>query len=264
MPPRNSVWVLPHFRLEDDAFITGKGNYADDYQREGALHGYVLRSPFAKAKIAGISTAEAAKCDGVHLILTAAETSHLGKLKCNVMQPQPDGTRAPVREIPILCSDIAQYVGDAVAFVVADSRAQAQDAAELIEVDYEDEEAAIGTAQALEDDTPVVWSELQTNRAFLNEWGDRGATNKAFAGAARTARVEFVNSRVVTNYMEPRAATGEWIEEEGRFLLNTGSQGVHGIRNGLAGAVFGIGNDKMRVVTGDVGGGFRHKGVSLP
>lgn len=258
VPPKFGMGASA-LRLEDDAFVTGRGNYADDHQVEGALHGYVLRSPFAKARIVSIDADEARQADGVHLVLTADDIGHLGKLKCNVVQPEPDGSRRPSRDIPVLCGEIAQYVGDAVAFVVADSRALAQDAAELIEVDYDDEEPAIGTAEALADGAPLVWPELETNRAFVNQWGDKAATDAAFEKAAHIARVEFVNNRLVTNYMEPRAATGEWRPDENRFVLNTGSQGVHGIRNGLAGPVFGISNDQLRVVTGDVGGGFGTK-----
>lgn len=168
-------------RLEDDAFITGKGNYADDTMAEGALHGYVLRSPIARARIKNISADDAVAAPGVHLVLTAADIAHLGKLKCNVMQPQPDGSRAPAREIPVLCGDQVQYVGDAVAFVVADSRALAQDAAELIEVDYDDAEPAIGTAHALDSDAPLVWPELGSNKAFFNRWGNHEATEAAFS-----------------------------------------------------------------------------------
>ena len=258
VPPKFGMGASA-LRLEDDAFITGKGNYADDNNAGDLLHGFVLRSPFAKARVAGISTDEAAACQGVRLILTANDIAHLGKLKCNVMQPQPDGSRAPSRDIPILCEDRVQYVGDAVAFVVAESRAEAQDAAEMIEVDYADEEPAVGTKEALGGDAPLVWPELETNRAFVNEWGDRQATDAAFASAAHISKIDFVNNRLVTNYMEPRAATGEWREDEDRFVLNTGSQGVHGIRNGLAGMVFGIPKEKLRVVTGDVGGGFGTK-----
>ena len=258
VPPKFGIGASA-LRLEDDAFITGRGNYADDCKVEGVLHAHVLRSPFAKARISSISVEEAAAADGVHLVLAAADILHLGNLKCSVMQPQPDGSHAPSRDIPILCEDMVQYVGDAVAFVVADSRARAQDASELIEVDYKDEEPAIGTASALEDATPLVWPELGTNRAFLNEWGDRAATDAAFASAVTISKIEFVNNRIVTNYMEPRAATGEWREDEDRFVLTTGSQGVHGIRDGLAGAVFNIPREKLRVVTGDVGGGFGTK-----
>ncbi len=258
VPPKFGMGASA-LRLEDDAFVTGKGNYADDHRSDDQLYGFVLRSPFSKARIADIATDEASLSMGVHLILTAADIPHLGKLKCSVMQPQPDGTRAPTKDIPILCEDRVQHVGDAVAFVVADSRAAAQDAAELIEVDYEDEEPAIGTADALDEDAPLVWPELGTNRAFVNEWGDRQATDAAFEAAAHITRIEFVNNRLVTNYMEPRAATGEWRQDEDRFILNTGSQGVHGIRDGLAGVVFGIPKEKLRVVTGDVGGGFGTK-----
>ncbi len=258
VPPKFGMGASA-LRLEDDAFITGKGNYADDAKVDGALHGYVLRSPVANARIRGISVDDAAAAPGVHLVLTAADISHLGKLACHVMQPQPDGTRAPSRDIPVLCGDHVRYVGDAVAFVVADSRALAQDAAELIEVDYEDLEPAIGTALALDGHAPLVWPELSTNKAFYNQWGDKAATDAAFAKASHVTRIEFVNNRLLTNYMETRSATGEWRADEDRFVLTTGSQGVHGIRNGLAGPVFGIGNEKLRVITGDVGGGFGTK-----
>ena len=140
-------------RLEDAAFITGKGRYTDDIAPAALLHGYVLRSPVAKARfrIGPLDAARAAP--GVHLVLTGADLAHLGDLSSTVMQKQPDGTRAPTRDIPILCRDRVNYVGDAVAFVVADSRALAQDAAELIEVDYDHEEAAADTATALDDDS---------------------------------------------------------------------------------------------------------------
>lgn len=245
-------------RLEDDAFITGKGNYADDNKVDDALYGYVLRSPIAKARITGVSIEEAAEADGVRLILTAADLGHMRKIASGVMQPEPDGSRSPTRDIPVLCEEDIQYVGDAIAFIVADSRARAQDAAELIELDFDDLEPAMGTSEALEDGSPLVWPELETNQAFLNQWGDRDATDAAFQKAAHVSKVEFVNNRLVANYMEPRAATGEWREDENRFVLTTGSQGVHGIQGGLAG-VFDIPKEQIRVITGDVGGGFGTK-----
>ncbi|MGO4838960.1 xanthine dehydrogenase family protein molybdopterin-binding subunit, partial [Rhizobiaceae sp. 2RAB30] len=143
-------------RVEDLAFITGRGRYTDDIAPDGLLHGYVLRSPVAKASFTIGSMAAAAKAPGVHLVLTGADLAHLGDLRSGVMQKQPDGTRAPTRDIPILCRDRVNHVGDAVAFVVADSRALAQDAAELIDIDYEAEEAAAETATALDPDTPLV------------------------------------------------------------------------------------------------------------
>ncbi|MGI6851582.1 xanthine dehydrogenase family protein molybdopterin-binding subunit [Mesorhizobium sp. 1B3] len=245
-------------RLEDRAFITGQGRYTDDIVPEGLLHGYVMRSPVAKATFRITSTAAARAAPGVHLVLTGADLEHLGDLRSDVMQKQPDGTRAPTRDIPILCRDRVQYVGDAVAFVVADTRSQAQDAAELIEIDYDSEDAAAETATALDEGTPLVWPELGSNRAFLNEIGDQARTAAAFAEAAKVTRVEFVNNRLVCNYMEPRSAIAEWREDEERFVFTTGSQGVHSMQKILAG-VFGMPTAQLRVVTPDVGGGFGPK-----
>ncbi|HMM65051.1 MAG TPA: xanthine dehydrogenase family protein molybdopterin-binding subunit, partial [Mesorhizobium sp.] len=245
-------------RVEDGAFITGKGRYTDDIRLDGVLHGYVLRSPVANGRFT-IGALEAARtAPGVHLVLTGEDVAHLGGLKCGVMQPQPDGTRAPTRDIPILCRDHVHYVGDAVAFVVADSRAQAQDAAELIEVDYDAEEAAADTATALGPATPLVWPELGSNRAFFHHFGDKAACDAAFAEAARVTRVEFHNNRLVCNFMEARAAIGEWSETGGRFTLTTGSQGVHSMQKILS-SLFGVDKDRLRVVTPDVGGGFGTK-----
>jgi carbon-monoxide dehydrogenase large subunit len=245
-------------RVEDRAFITGAGRYTDDIVPEGLLHGYVLRSPTAKAAF-NITTVEAAKsAPGVHLVLTGADLAHLGDLKSGVMQPQPDGTRAPTRDIPILCRDRVNYVGDAVAFVVADSRALAQDAAELIEIDYDSEDAAGATATALDPETPLVWPELGSNRAFSYHMGDKTKSDAAFAKAAKVTRIDFVNNRLVCNYMEPRSAIGEWKADENRFVLTTGSQGVHSMQYILAN-LFGIEKKQLRVITPDVGGGFGPK-----
>ncbi|MBN9233118.1 MULTISPECIES: xanthine dehydrogenase family protein molybdopterin-binding subunit [Phyllobacteriaceae] len=245
-------------RVEDVSFITGRGRYTDDIRPDGVLHGYVLRSPAAKARFSIGSTEAAKAAPGVHLVLTGADLGHLRALRSTVMQPQPDGTRAPTRDIPILCHDQVNYVGDAVAFVVADSRALAQDAAELIEVDYDSLDAAGATATALDAGTPLVWPELGSNRAYAYHIGDKAKTDAAFARAKRVTRIDFVNNRLICNYMEARAAIGEWNADEDRFVLTTGSQGVHSMQYVVAG-VFGIGRDKLRVITPDVGGGFGPK-----
>ncbi len=247
-------------RLEDEAFITGKGRYTDDIQPEGTLHGYVLRSPVAKAKITSVSTEAARQAPGVRLVLIGEDVAHLRALKSGAMQPQPDGSRAPTRDIPILCRDRVNYVGDAVAFIVADSRALAQDAADLIEIDYDSEDAVAGTAGALDADAPLVWQDLGSNKAFVNEMGDRAKTDAAFAKAKKVTRIEFINNRLICNYIEPRSAIGEWRADEDRFVLTTGSQGVHSIRDILTRQVFGIDREKLRVITPDVGGGFGPKG----
>jgi len=245
-------------RLEDQAFLTGKGRYTDDIQPDGLLHGYVLRSPFAKARFSIVSTEAARAAPGVHLVLTAKDLGHIGDLRCGAMQKQPDGTRAPTRDIPALCRDRVSYVGDAIAFVVADSRALAQDAAELIEVDYESEEAATATATALEKSTPLVWPEHGSNLAFRYEIGDRRTSDTAFAGAAHIVPVAFHNNRLVCNYMEPRSAIAEWKADENRFVLTAGSQGVHSMQ-GIVARAFDMPASQLRVVTPDVGGGFGPK-----
>ena len=246
-------------RKEDAAFITGNGRYTDDIQPEGTLHGYVFRSPMAKARIKGIDAEAARAAPGVRLVLTGEDLKHLGGLKSHGIQKQPDGSMPPSRDIPVLCLDRVQHVGDAVAFVVADTRAAAQDAAELIDVDYEAEDAIAETRRALDEDAPLVWPELGTNRAFIHHTGDREKAKAAFADAAKVTRIEFVNNRLVVNYMEPRSAIGEWRADEDRYVLTSGSQGVHGLRNILAGDVFNIPPEKLRVITPDVGGGFGPK-----
>jgi carbon-monoxide dehydrogenase large subunit len=245
-------------RLEDPAFITGKGRYTDDIAPANALHGYVLRSPFANARFTIGSVDAASAAPGVHLVLTGADLGHLRDLKSNSMERQPDGTRAPTRDIPILCRDQAHYVGDAVAFIVADTRALAQDAADLIEIDYEGLDAAANTATALDPDAPLIWPELGTNRAFTHRHGDRAKAEAAFAKASKVTRIEFRNNRLVANYIETRAAFAEWKPDEDRFMLTTGSQGVHSVQKILAG-VFHIRRKQLRVVTPDVGGGFGTK-----
>ena len=246
-------------RKEDDAFISGKGRYTDDFSPEGVLHLHVLRSPTAKARFT-IASVEAARASpGVHLVLTGADLAPLGDLKSGAMQKQPDGTRAPTRDIPILCRDQVNYVGDAVAFIVADSRAMAQDAADLIEVDYQELEAVVGTDRALDPDAELVWPDLGSNRAFHYALGDTAKTDAAFGKASHVTKIAFKNNRLVCNYMEARAALAEWNVAEDRFVLTTGSQGVHSMRNILTGQVFKIAPEKLRVITPDVGGGFGPK-----
>jgi carbon-monoxide dehydrogenase large subunit len=248
-------------RREDDTFITGRGRYTDDIVPEGVLHGYVLRSPIANGTFK-IESVEAAKeAPGVHLVLTGADVAHLKDLASGVMQKQPDGSRAPTRDIPILCRDRVHHVGDAVAFVVAESREQALDAAELIEIDFEPEDAAADTKTALDPDTPLVWPEFGSNQAFEYRLGDRAKTEAAFAKAKHVTKIAFLNNRLVCNYMEPRAAIAEWRDDEDRFVLTTGTQGVHGVQ-GVVARVMDIEPSKLRVITPDVGGGFGPKGFT--
>ncbi len=243
-------------RKEDDALVRGQGRFSDDFSREGQLHGFVVRSPYAAATFKIISVAEALEADGVHLVLTAADIPDLKPVKCHAVLQQPDGSKHEVRETPILCDGRVRYVGDAVAFIVADSPQQARDAAELVDIEWESEDAVPGLAAALAGDAPRVWPEFESNVAYLFEQGDLDATQAAFDGAHYVTEISYVNNRLVSNYMEPRAALAEWDAQDERFTLTTGSQGVHHIRNTLARDVFSVDADKIRLITGDVGGGF--------
>lgn len=246
-------------RKEDRAFITGAGRYTDDISLPGMLHGHVLRSPHANAGFAIHSVAAALAMPGVHLVLTGADVASLGALRSKAMQRQPDGSRAPTRDIPILCRDQARYVGDALAFVVADSAERAEDAAEAIDIEFNMLDAIAETASALEDGAALVWPETGSNLAFTYRLGDKDATDAAFAKAARVTRFALRNNRLVANYMETRAAIGDYSPGDGRFTLTCGSQGVHSVRDILCGQVFGMPGEKLRVITPDVGGGFGPK-----
>ncbi len=248
----------PVRRLEDDAFVTGRGRYTDDMALMGTLHGVVLRSPIACGGFTLGALDDARAAPGVVAVMTAADIAHLPPLKSGVMQKQPDGTRAPTRDIPILCDREVRHVGDAVAFIVAETRLQAEDAAALIDVDWEPADAIVETATALDPHAPLVWPELGSNRAFHYEFGNRGEVDTAFRGAATIAHIRIVNNRLVSNYMETRSAIGELEPATGRLTLTTGSQGVHNMRSIIA-PMLGLEKEDLRVLTPDVGGGFGPK-----
>ena len=245
-------------RLEDDRFIRGKGIYTDDLKPEGVLHAHVVRSPYANATFAVKSVERARKAPGVHLVLTAADIAHLSPLKTSQL-PQGINRDKATRDIPILCDDHAAYVGDAVAFIVADTLIAAEDAAELIDIRYKDLDVVVDARLALKPDAPVVAPNLKTNLADTHSIGSKAATDAAFAKAQHVTKIAFWNNRLISNYMEARAAIGEWKADENRFHLTFGSQGVHSIRNKVAETVFGIGRDEVRAITRDVGGGFGPK-----
>ena len=197
-------------RKEDDAFVTGAGCYTDDVQAEGALHGYVLRSPMAHAKFKIEDVSEAIAMPGVQAVYTHQDVAHLNAIPCIVPLKQADGSGIPGRDIPILCKDTARHLGDAIAFVVADSAAQAKDAAEMIMVDYEMLPAVADTMAALEAGSPKVYEDSDSNQAFIMKQGDGEKTASAFEAAAHVAEITVINNRVVCNYMETRACLAEF------------------------------------------------------
>lgn len=245
-------------RTEDERLLTGQGCYTDDVSIDGSLHGYVLRSVHAHARFSINDTSAAQSAPGVKAVLVAADLIGLKDLTCTALRPQPDGTLATPRDIPLLCRNSVHHVGDAIAFIVAESLNDARDAAELIDVSYEPLPVVVNTKSALEPDAIPAFEGADSNLAFTEFTGDQEAVDAAFSIADQVAEIELINNRLVCNYMEPRACVAQWNSEEESYTVNLASQGVHGVRNTLA-EVLNEDPDSIRVITGDVGGGFGTK-----
>ncbi|KAA2234386.1 xanthine dehydrogenase family protein molybdopterin-binding subunit [Salinarimonas soli] len=244
----------PVRRVEDARFVTGAGSYVSDYRPQGLAHAAVVRSPHAHARFTFGDLAAARAMPGVVLVLTHEDVRDLGTLPCMVPIKNRDGSSMPMPPYPILCADTVRHVGDAVAFVVAETPEQARDAAEALEVDWEPLDAAVEMGEGAD-----VWSEAPGNLAFDMDVGDPEKTDKAFAAADRVVSLTVVNNRLVTNYLEPRGCVAEYDPEGGRWTLTLGSQGSHDIRNMLAKSILKVPPERIRVITPDVGGGFGTK-----
>ena len=258
MTPQKFGLGAPVRRKEDAALVTGHGRYVSDLRPDGVLYGVVLRSPHAHARFSVRDTAAARAGAGVHLVLTGADMAHLGPLPCRAVLQNHDGSMPEVPPRPVLALDTVRHVGEAVAFVVADTIEQAKSAAELIEIDWQPLGAVVDMAAALEPVGGKVWPERADNVAFDYRLGDEAATADAFAGAARVARLRLVDNRVVTNYLETRGIVAEYDRTSGRWTLSIGSQGGHSMKGVIAG-VLGVSPDRLRILTPDVGGGFGTK-----
>lgn len=242
-------------RKEDDALIRGKGRYTDDYAPQAALRCLVLRSPHAHAKYT-IDASRARGLPGVALILTADDVKDLGNLPC-LFNLETDPFTGP--PYPILAKDEVRHVGDAVAFVVAETIDQARDAIEAIEVNWSPLPAVTGVVNAIKKGAPQVWPDKPGNVLFDVSIGDKAATEAAFAKAHVVAEISIVNPRVVASFLETRAAVCEYDAKRDHLTLTIGSQGSHRLRDILCQNVLDIPTDKMRVICPDVGGGFGTK-----
>ncbi len=248
----------PHVRVEDASLITGHGRFVADAIPAGALRAVVLRTPHAHARFKITDLENARKRPGVHLILTAADVADLGSLPCFGLVKPKNEEKMWVPPFPVLPKDEVRFVGDAVAFIVAETVDAARDAADAIEIDWEPLSAVVDMKTAVSSGAPLVWDERSNNVAYLAEHGDAEATTKAFEGAAKIVKIDLVNQRIVTNFMETRGAIAELGPGEGRLTLTVSSQGSHIIRNSVCG-ILKIPNEKLRVITNDVGGGFGTK-----
>ncbi|WP_119420032.1 xanthine dehydrogenase family protein molybdopterin-binding subunit [Desertibaculum subflavum] len=252
----------PYARVEDPRLLTGGGRYADDVKLSARpTRAYVLRSPHAHAVIRKIDIGAASKAPGVLTVLTYADVKAdgLGDMPCMVPLQNRDGSDRGDTARPILANGKVRHVGDPVALIVAETLEQAKDAAELIEIDYEPLKAVVNSMDAIKPGAPLIWDNIKSNICFDWELGDKAGVDAAFAKAAKTVKLEIVNNRIVVNSMEPRAAIADYDAKTDRSTLYTPTQGVHIVHPQIADMILKIGGPKLRVVSGDVGGGFGMK-----
>jgi carbon-monoxide dehydrogenase large subunit len=247
-------------RFEDPRLVRGGGRYVDDIKLPGIAHAVVLRSPHAHAKIKSIDVSAAKCAPGVLAVLTAADVKEAGYSDLPVPGglKRRDGSPMYKPRYPILAEDRVRWVGDDVAFVVADTVAQAQDAAELVGVEYEELPAVTSTAEAPKAGAPRVWDDCPDNICFVELIGDRDAVETAFSNAAHIVRHRFVINRVTAATMEPRGAVGDYNAADGRYTIYTPMQRPHPTRTELA-KVLKVPESKIRIITGDTGGSFGMK-----
>ncbi len=254
-------------RIEDHRLLTGAGRFLDDERMAGAAHAVFVRSPHAFATIRGIDTAEARRQPGVLSVLTAGDMERAGVGNVAVVGPIPNGAGLVVPLRPALAGDCARHVGDAVALVVAESDAAARDAAELVATDYEPRDPVTDVARAVAPNAPQIWPEAPGNIAL--DWPgfprmtNRDELARIFAGAAHVARLRLVNQRIVMAPMEPRGALAEYDAAANRFVLHSASQSAVALRQNIA-QTLGVAPDRVRILSGDVGGAFGMRTAGYP
>src|SRR5688572_15568901 len=246
-------------RKEDARFLTGAGQYTDDVVMPNQTHAYFLRSPHAHAKIRGIDITAAKAAPGVVAIYTGADLEGVNGLPCGWLITSTDGTPMKEPKHAVLATDKVRYVGDHVALVIAETREQAKDAAELIDVDYEALPAVVNVVDALKPGAPQVHAEAPGNQCYHWALGDKAATDAAFAKAAHVTKIDIVNNRLIPNAIEPRAAVAAYNRAQDEYTLYVTSQNPHVERLLMTAFVLGLPEHKVRVIAPDVGGGFGSK-----
>jgi carbon-monoxide dehydrogenase large subunit len=255
----------PVTRVEDPRFLTGRGSFVADIERPRQTHAAFLFSPYAHARIRAIDAAAAVVMPGVLAVLTGADWARdgLGALEPEMMPEDMGGPKGFRTKRPPLAQDRVRYVGERVAVAVAESEAQARDAAERIAIDYEELPAVVDMADALRDGAPLVHEGAPGNVSFTLRMGDAGATTAAFAQAHHVTRLILRNQRLTAVTMEPRGAIADYDRGTRRYTLTTSTQNVHGVRQTLA-HLLHVPESRLRVIARDVGGGFGMKGEVYP
>ncbi|KJC56318.1 hypothetical protein UP10_35545 [Bradyrhizobium sp. LTSPM299] len=252
-------------RLEDERFVRGRGHYIADHAAPNALHGMVVRSIHAHARIVVIQSESAKQIPGVVAVLTGMDmaTDDIGSLPCAATHI-PMTTPLVIPPYHALARDTVRYVGEPIAFVVAEDAESARDAAEAVVVDYRPLRPVIALADTVLPETPRIWPEATNNIAFQFNRGEIGPVEAAIRSAAHIVECELINNRVVAAPLETRGALGEFDAASNRMHLTASAAGAHGIRDQLADSVFRIPREKLRVSIPDVGGGFGMKNVLYP
>jgi carbon-monoxide dehydrogenase large subunit len=248
-------------RLEDVPLVTGAGRFTDDVELPGQAHGVFVRSTFGHADIVAVDTSGAAGMPGVLAVITGQELvdAGIGPIPPLSIFTGRDGQPMVSASMPALAATRVRYVGEPVALVVAETAAQALDAAEAVAVEYRQLPAVSDVTRAMSQDAPRIWSEASSNIVLDWEEGDAAGVDAAFARAAHVERVRLIDTRLAPSAMEPRAALAMYEPQSERYTLMAPTQGVAVVRKILTEAVFKVPTDKIRVLTHDVGGGFGMK-----
>jgi len=251
-------------RQEDPKLLQGQGRYTDDIALPNMLWAHVVRSPYAHGVITNLDVSEARAAPGVHAVITGADLAGYGPMVCAMPLKNSDGTPLRTTKREALAQDKVRWVGDPVAVVIADSKALAKDAAELVMLEVDALPAVTEASAAAAPGAPLVDEAIPGNSVLDFAFGDSAKVAEAFARAAHVQRLSIRNSRIVVAAMEPRSAIGEYDAASGRFTLHVGCQGVFGLRNQLADDILKLPRDKVRVLTGNVGGSFGMKANAYP
>jgi carbon-monoxide dehydrogenase large subunit len=248
-------------RREDRRFLLGKGRYTDDIQLPDQTHAHLLRSHHASARIASIDLTAARQAPGVVAILTGEDVAadELGGIPTGWLIHSKDGKPMVEPPHPALAIGKVRHVGDPVVMVIAETRAQAREAAQLVEIDYDPLPGVAFLVDAVASGAPQVWDEAPGNVCYDWHLGDAGATDAAFARAKRVVSIDLTNNRLIPNAMEPRSAIGHFETASDHYTLYTTSQNPHLIRLLLGAFTLKVPEHKLRVVAPDVGGGFGSK-----
>ena len=246
-------------RVEDDRLLTGTGGFTDNLSRPNQAHVFLVRSPHAHARIVKIDTSAAKKAVGVVAVYTWAdmEKDGVGNFSFPAMFPNADGSKPEMTPRRSLAHEVVRHVGEAVVAIVAETREQAQDASELVEIDYDQLPSVTEIEDALKPGAPQIWAGAPGNVAGFNRFGDAAKSDAAFKAAAHVVSLDIVHQRLIVNAMEPRAIMAEW--EGDRLIVHIGSQNPSVTRDTLCDVILKMPKDKVRVLVGDIGGGFGMK-----